>query len=87
MILSIVCIILAEVLKHFEYGAQKTDKNRKTETWRNIFLMLGQLSFLLTSGQGNNLSFIACEIFGALTHLLWLIFWSWTGKYQFTKLG
>ena len=79
MLMSIICILISEVLKHYDLAGGKPDKHKRTETWRNVWLLLGQLSFLLTSGQGDNVSFVACELFAAFTHLAWLIFWSWTG--------
>ena len=60
-------------------------RKRQTEIQRNFWLALGQFSFLLLVSQGNNVGSTECQIFGALTHLLWTLFWVWTGTQERIK--
>ena len=56
-----------------------TSRKRTAERQRNLWLFLGQFSFLVLVNQGDVVSLEVCEIFGAVTHLAWMLFWSWTG--------
>ena len=57
-----------------------TSRKRTAERQRNLWLFLGQFSFLVLVNQGDVVSLEVCEIFGAVTHLAWMLFWSWTGS-------
>ena len=53
------------------------------ENFINIFYIFFEtfpLCFLCLVSQGDNVGSTECEIFGAVTHLFWTMFWFWTGK-------
>ena len=63
----------------FEINNNNTSRKRYAERQRNLWLFLGQLSFLALVSQGEAVSLVVCQVFGAVTHLTWMFFWTWTG--------
>ena len=72
-------IILIFVFLRFEINNNYITRKRYAEQQRNFWLFLGQFSFLVLVSQGNNVSSEVCQVFGAITHLTWMLFWTWTG--------
>ena len=58
--------------------------HRNIEMQRNFFLASAQLSFLVLTDLGDQVSPVLCEVFGAVVHYLWSMFWVSTGKWNLT---
>ena len=58
----------------------KNNLHRNIEMQRNFFLAFAQLSFLVLTDLGDKVSPVICEVFGAVVHYLWSMFWVSTGK-------
>ena len=54
--------------------------HRNIEMQMNCFLASAQLSFLVLTDLGDQVSPVMCEVFGAVVHYLWSMFWVSTGK-------
>ena len=58
--------------------------HRNIEMQRNFFLAFAQLSFLVLTDLGDQVSPVMCEVFGAAVHYLWSMFWVSTGILNLT---
>ena len=87
---SIVSLILCEVLHSFGSTDEESRQTlvtspkhrRRVERLRNLSLCSGQLCWLLLPDLANRLPQVPhmlCQAGSALTHLVWMIFWSFTG--------
>ena len=54
--------------------------HRNIEMQRNFFLASAQFSFLVLTDIGDLVGPVMCEVFGAVVHYLWSMFWVSTGK-------
>ena len=89
--MSILCLLFAEGLNCCAKDSpqegftmhQISRSHRRSVRWfRNTWLLLAQLCWLFLTevpGQFTNSTFL-CQLCGALTHLLWMLFWFSTGE-------
>ena len=58
---------------------QRSPQRKTSENNRNLTLLFAQIAFMILSSQHNNVAHDVCQAFGALTHVLYLSFFAWTG--------
>ena len=87
MAVSTSAIILTEVVLSLQRwegvvalsrGQGRVERRRRMEQLRNWLLGLAQLAWLLLTDKFT-VSTAVCQVFGAITHLLWSLFWASTG--------
>ncbi|XP_023323611.1 latrophilin-like protein 1 [Eurytemora carolleeae] len=76
---SIISIVLTEILLLLVNKTAKWTDKRFAEFQRNVWLLLGQFSFLVLVPMASVVSNTVCESFGALTLLFWSLFFTWSG--------
>lgn len=88
--LSVVSLVLSEVFNSFQKPNQESQeplvncqKHRKrVERLRNLSLCAGQLCWLVLPDLATRLPHVPpmlCQASSALTHLVWMLFWSYAG--------
>ena len=88
--ISIISLVLCEVFNSFESPIPESQeplmncrKHRKrVERLRNLSLCAGQLCWLVLPGLATRLPDVPpmlCQASSALTHLVWMLFWSYAG--------
>ena len=87
---SVISLILCEVINSFgstdkeiqEPLATSRRHRRRVERLRNLSLCAGQLCWLLLPDLASrlpHLPHLLCQASSALTHLVWMLFWSFAG--------
>ena len=87
---SVFCLLISEGMIHCSKTLSKGQaawheickgQRRSVQRLRNIWLLLAQLCWLLLTELPLQIpsSTIACQLCGALTHLLWMLFWFTSG--------
>ena len=88
--LSVVSLILCELLNSFKSTNMMSQEplvtsrkhRRRVERLRNLSLCAGQLCWLLLPDLANRLPQVPhmlCQACSAVTHLVWMLFWSYAG--------
>ena len=88
--ISIISLILCEVINSFGSTNKESQEplvtsrkhRRRVERLRNLSLCAGQLCWLMLPDLANRLPQVPhmlCQACSALTHLAWMLFWSYAG--------
>ena len=91
---SVVSLILCEVINSFEKPKLEVQAplvnsrkhRRRVERLRNLSLCAGQLCWLLLPDLAKRIPDapqMLCQVCSALTHLVWMLFWSYAGALVF----
>ena len=90
--ISIISLILCEALNSFESTNKESQEplvtsrkhRRRVERLRNLSLCAGQLCWLMLPDLASRLPQappMLCQACSALTHLVWMLFWSYAGAF------
>ena len=74
-----IIILLISVDKFCLRTDQRSSTRKTAENNRNWTLFYAQIAFMTLSGQHSQVQPGVCQAFGAVIHLLYLAFFSWTG--------
>ena len=88
--ISVISLIICEILNSSKPSnlegqgpfVSSRKPHRRVEHLRNLSLCFGQLCWLVLPDLATRipeLPHMACQASGALTHLAWMLFWSFTG--------